>query len=80
MEAFRNRLIKRLKHLKKWARRNDVACFRVYDQDLTEFPLVVEWYSGKVVVWIYSQKVALNYESIIAVLKDVFELDGGYLY
>ncbi|TVQ23229.1 MAG: methyltransferase domain-containing protein [Spirochaetaceae bacterium] len=43
-EILGNRLKKRYKHLRKWATRNDVTCFRVYDRDIPEVPLVVDLY------------------------------------
>jgi 23S rRNA G2069 N7-methylase RlmK/C1962 C5-methylase RlmI len=44
VEIFVNRLKKRSKHLRKWARRNDVSCYRLYDRDVPEIPLVVDLY------------------------------------
>lgn len=41
-----NRLIKRDKHLRKWARRVDVDAYRVYDRDIPEIPLVIERYGS----------------------------------
>ena len=51
-----NRLRKRFKHLKKWANRNDISCFRIYEKDIPEFPLIVDWYDGDVVAWIKKRK------------------------
>ena len=49
-EMFENRLTKVLKHLRKTARRQGITCFRIYDRDLPEFPLIVELYEDKVYV------------------------------
>jgi len=43
---FRRRLAKRFRHLAKWARRQGVEAFRVYDRDIPEIPLVIDWYAG----------------------------------
>jgi 23S rRNA (guanine2445-N2)-methyltransferase / 23S rRNA (guanine2069-N7)-methyltransferase len=43
---FRRRLAKRFKHLAKWARRQGIEAFRVYDRDIPEIPLVIDWYAG----------------------------------
>ena len=43
---FRRRLAKRFRHLTKWARRRAIEAFRVYDRDIPEIPLVVDWYAG----------------------------------
>jgi 23S rRNA (guanine2445-N2)-methyltransferase / 23S rRNA (guanine2069-N7)-methyltransferase len=43
---FRRRLSKRFKHLSKWARRQGIEAFRVYDRDIPEIPLAIDWYAG----------------------------------
>jgi 23S rRNA (cytosine1962-C5)-methyltransferase len=43
---FRRRLAKRFKHLSKWARRQGIEAFRIYDRDIPEIPLVIDWYAG----------------------------------
>jgi 23S rRNA (guanine2445-N2)-methyltransferase / 23S rRNA (guanine2069-N7)-methyltransferase len=43
---FRNRLVRMGKHWKKWARRQGITCFRIYDRDVPEVPLVIDWYEG----------------------------------
>ena len=43
---FRRRLAKRFKHLARWARRQGIEAFRVYDRDIPEIPLAVDWYAG----------------------------------
>ncbi len=41
---FSNRLTKRYKHLKKWAKREAVNCYRLYDKDIPEIPLCLDIY------------------------------------
>jgi len=41
---FENRLRKMYKHYSKLARRQEVACYRFYDHDLTEFPFAIDLY------------------------------------
>ncbi|MDR0474899.1 MAG: class I SAM-dependent methyltransferase [Treponema sp.] len=43
-----NRLYKRYKHLKKWARRIGTDAFRIYDRDIPEIPLLLELYGDAV--------------------------------
>lgn len=45
-EMFANRLRKNLRHLGKWARREGITCFRVYDADLPEYAVAVDVYEG----------------------------------
>ena len=46
------RLKKRFKHFQKWSRRTGNPCFRLYEKDIPEFPLIVDWYSGEAVAWL----------------------------
>ncbi|MGA0038924.1 MAG: bifunctional 23S rRNA (guanine(2069)-N(7))-methyltransferase RlmK/23S rRNA (guanine(2445)-N(2))-methyltransferase RlmL [Pirellulales bacterium] len=43
---FRRRLAKRFRHLSKWARRQGIEAFRLYDRDIPEIPLAIDWYAG----------------------------------
>lgn len=43
-ELLENRISKRYKHLRKWAKRTGVFCFRLYDRDIPEIPLAVDIY------------------------------------
>ncbi|KKO50531.1 23S rRNA methyltransferase [Arsukibacterium sp. MJ3] len=52
--SFGNRLAKNLKPLQKWAKREGVTCYRVYDADIPEYNVAVDWYDGEVVVHEYA--------------------------
>ena len=43
-EIFTNRLVKQQKNLSKWARKNGIYCYRLYDKDIPEIPLLIEIY------------------------------------
>jgi 23S rRNA G2069 N7-methylase RlmK/C1962 C5-methylase RlmI len=43
-EMFANRLKKRLRHLRKWAKRTGTEAFRLYDRDIPEIPLLLDVY------------------------------------
>ena len=45
-EMFANRLRKNLQHLGRWARRQDISCYRLYDADLHEYNLAVDIYQS----------------------------------
>ncbi|MEN6585145.1 MAG: class I SAM-dependent methyltransferase, partial [Sulfuricella sp.] len=45
--AFFNRLHKSARHWGKWARRQSITCYRVYDRDVPEFPLAVDIYGDR---------------------------------
>ncbi len=48
LTAFANRLRKNQRHWSKWARRRGISCYRIYDRDIPEFPLAIDWYEGQV--------------------------------
>lgn len=43
-QIFSNRLTKKYKLLRKWARREKVTCYRLYDRDIPEVPVAVDLY------------------------------------
>ncbi len=44
--ALLNRLKKNQRHLAKWAKRNQVDCYRIYDADLPEFAFALDRYGS----------------------------------
>ncbi|MFT5782118.1 MAG: 23S rRNA (guanine2445-N2)-methyltransferase / 23S rRNA (guanine2069-N7)-methyltransferase [Pseudomonas sp.] len=53
-QMFANRLQKNLKLLGKWARREGVECFRVYDADMPEYAVAIDLYGD----WVHVQEYA----------------------
>jgi 23S rRNA G2069 N7-methylase RlmK/C1962 C5-methylase RlmI len=45
-EMLANRLRKRFRHLAKWAKRSGTGAFRLYDRDIPEIPLTLDFYTG----------------------------------
>ncbi len=43
-ELFSNRLKKKYKELRKWARKNRINCYRLYDRDIPEVPVSLDLY------------------------------------
>ena len=54
VEAFANRLKKNLKPLQKWAKRENVHCYRLYDADIPEYAVAVDRYED----WLHVQEYA----------------------
>ncbi len=42
-----NRTRKNQKKLKRWTEKEGVTCYRLYDRDIPEIPLTVDWYEGR---------------------------------
>ncbi len=56
---LRNRLAKNARHLQRWARRNDISCYRIYDADLPEFAFALDRYQSEIapeVEWYHLQE------------------------
>jgi len=48
LSSYKNRLTKNMRHWAKWARRQGLTCYRVYDRDVPEFPMIVDVYGDRV--------------------------------
>ena len=59
-KMFGNRVTKNVKQLEKWAEREQVSCYRLYDADMPEYSFAIDKYTeadGKR-VWLYVQEYA----------------------
>ena len=54
-EQLANRFARVHKHLRKWARRTGVTCYRLYEKDIPDQPLIVDWYDGAAVCWAFER-------------------------
>lgn len=63
LEMFQNRLTKVFRHLGRQARKMDISCYRLYDRDLPEFPLIIDIYDDKVYVAEYNASHSLSEEA-----------------
>lgn len=55
LAPFANRLAKMYKHFGKWARRQGITCYRVYDNDIPGTPLAIDVYENIVHVAEYAR-------------------------
>ena len=46
-ELFARRLAKRAHHLRRWPTRQKITCYRLYDRDIPEVPLIVDRYEDQ---------------------------------
>lgn len=76
--AFVNRIRKNRKLLDKWAQQNGISCYRLYDADLPEYAVAVDFFEGR---WLHVQeyvapreidaeKTAQRLEDVVTVLPD----------
>lgn len=52
VEAFANRLKKNIKQITKWAKREDIYCYRLYDADIPEYSVAIDLYEE----WLHVQE------------------------
>jgi 23S rRNA (cytosine1962-C5)-methyltransferase len=53
LEAFENRVRKRDRHLARWAKREQVTCYRVYDRDIPEVAIALDRYGERTLLQQY---------------------------
>ncbi|MBB6478938.1 bifunctional 23S rRNA (guanine(2069)-N(7))-methyltransferase RlmK/23S rRNA (guanine(2445)-N(2))-methyltransferase RlmL [Spirochaeta isovalerica] len=88
LNSFVNRVRKRNKHLTKWAKRENISCYRIYDADLPDYNVAIDLYEGK---WALVQEYAPPEEieqekadgrikEIMSVLPEVLELSRSDIF
>ncbi|NIR33213.1 MAG: bifunctional 23S rRNA (guanine(2069)-N(7))-methyltransferase RlmK/23S rRNA (guanine(2445)-N(2))-methyltransferase RlmL [Desulfuromonadales bacterium] len=86
-QMFANRLRKNLKTLGRWARRNDIGCYRLYDADMPEYAVAVDLYEDHVHVQEYqapksvdAEKARLRLREVMAVLPQVLDVPSERIH
>jgi 23S rRNA (guanine2445-N2)-methyltransferase / 23S rRNA (guanine2069-N7)-methyltransferase len=54
-ELFKSRLAKRARHLRRWPTKRGITCFRLYEKDIPEIPLVVDRYEDNLHITEYER-------------------------
>ncbi|WP_193075354.1 bifunctional 23S rRNA (guanine(2069)-N(7))-methyltransferase RlmK/23S rRNA (guanine(2445)-N(2))-methyltransferase RlmL [Pseudomonas sp. FME51] len=70
-QMFANRLKKNLKTLGKWARQQDITCYRLYDADMPEFAVAIDLYGDWAHVQEYAAPASISEDKAQARLQDV---------
>ncbi|WP_107928173.1 class I SAM-dependent methyltransferase [Neisseria animaloris] len=71
--SFANRLGKNIKHYLKWARRNHIEAWRMYDRDIPQFPFAIDIYGDQIHLQEYDTGWLMQPEEYEAWLADVLE-------
>ncbi|WP_299201461.1 bifunctional 23S rRNA (guanine(2069)-N(7))-methyltransferase RlmK/23S rRNA (guanine(2445)-N(2))-methyltransferase RlmL [uncultured Amphritea sp.] len=66
-----NRLNKNLKQLSKWAKRQDITCYRLYDADLPEYSAAIDIYNDWVHVQEYQAPKSVDMVKAFARLQEI---------
>ena len=67
---FKNRIRKNYRHLRKWAKRTQTDCFRLYDKEVRGYPLAIDFYAGRFCVH-YFLRSHDNDEPPLALVEEV---------
>jgi len=86
-EMFVNRLRKNLKKLRRWAKKQHVTCYRVYDADLPDYAVAIDLYEGAAHVQEYqapstvdTRQARRRLREIITVLPDELGIAADQVY
>ncbi|MCW8400677.1 bifunctional 23S rRNA (guanine(2069)-N(7))-methyltransferase RlmK/23S rRNA (guanine(2445)-N(2))-methyltransferase RlmL [Legionella sp. PATHC038] len=81
-----NRLEKNYRHLQKWAKKNHISCYRIYDADLPEYAYAIDVYNGYAVLQEYAapasvpaHKAEKRSLEVMQVVPKVLELEPNHL-
>lgn len=78
-QMFANRLQKNYAHLKKWAKRNQIDCYRVYDADLPEYAFAIDLYHDYAVLQEYAAPSTIDARKAERRTLDVIQVVPGVL-
>lgn len=83
---LKNRIRKNYRHLRKWANRTKTNCFRIYDRDIKEYPLAIDFYDGRFCVHYFTSNRESNaprkdlYETVMAALDSLLHASPELIY
>ncbi|MBN2079482.1 MAG: bifunctional 23S rRNA (guanine(2069)-N(7))-methyltransferase RlmK/23S rRNA (guanine(2445)-N(2))-methyltransferase RlmL [Spirochaetes bacterium] len=78
-DAFLNRIRKNIRSIGKWAKREGLECYRLYDADLPEYAVAVDLYGGWAHVQEYAPPASVDAEKARERLSDALTLLPGAL-
>ena len=76
---FSNRLKKNFKHLGKWARKNNISCYRVYDADIPQYAVAIDKYEDWVHVQEYQAPKTIDKNRAFQRVNDVIDIVADVL-
>ncbi|WPQ62862.1 class I SAM-dependent methyltransferase [Chitinophaga sancti] len=79
LQMLENRLVKVYRHIGKIARRQNITCYRVYDDDINEFPFSVDRYDDHIYVAEYDRPHGMDEETHEHWLDSSLEVVGKVL-
>jgi 23S rRNA (guanine2445-N2)-methyltransferase / 23S rRNA (guanine2069-N7)-methyltransferase len=78
-EMFANRLLKNIKHLSKWLRKENISCYRVYDADIPQYAIAIDIYENWVHVKEYEPPRTVDAVQAFVRLNDALDAISAIL-
>jgi len=81
-----NRIRKNYRHVRKWAKRTGTDAFRIYDREIPQYPLAIDFYAGRYCVQYFSRSREQEdpppslIDEVTLVLKTLFEVSADKIY
>lgn len=76
-----NRIRKNYRHVRKWAKRTQTNCFRIYDRDIREYPVAIDFYAGRFCVHCFLHAERTEDKSVvIGALEALFGVAPDAIY
>lgn len=83
-QMFANRIRKNKKKWGRWAKRNEVDCYRLYDADIPEYDVAVDQYPTKAVVHVFQKEREVDegraqrkVQDVLLTLPDALGIDAS---
>jgi len=80
---LKNRIRKNYRHIRKWAKRTETNCFRIYDRDIKEYPLAIDFYNGRFCVHHFASHDDSSepfLEEVTSILCSLFGVNSENIY
>ncbi|EMN30508.1 hypothetical protein LEP1GSC083_0412 [Leptospira interrogans serovar Pyrogenes str. L0374] len=71
---FRNRITRMAKHWKKWARKRNIECFRIYDRDIPQVPVCVDLYGPLCHISVYKNNYEISDEDRVKESEEISKI------
>lgn len=77
---------KNYRHLRKWGNRTKTNCFRIYDRDIKEYPLAIDFYGGRFCVHFFTSTRESDeprqdlYDAVMSALSSLFNALPDAIY
>jgi 23S rRNA (cytosine1962-C5)-methyltransferase len=83
---LKNRIRKNYKHVRKWAKQTKTNCFRIYDRDIKEYPLAIDFYDGRFCVHYFTSTRDIDeprqdlYDEAVSAICSIFNAPVESIY